>query len=979
MKPIELSLTGFRSYPSPATVDFTGRNLAAAVGDTGAGKSSLLDAITYALFRKSSWDAKEPRQLIADRAQAMSVSLTFLHNGHRWRVDRTMHATNANAGRHHLTNLDTGEEVDSAGAVDARIKAVLQMGYDTFLRVGLLPQGKFDQLLTAAAKERTARLRELFGADALETIREGAVLRHSSLSGLLAEAKGKRSGMPEDPAGAAEVAGAAAKAAEERVERLDSAIETVSALQKLVSEATAAAAAADNAARFLAEKAVPDAESVLDALEPVAADISARRGLLNSRATAAAARDGVLTSQIEEIEDRGEGHDELVTAAAVVAKLPGQAGEHRAERDRLVAEKAELAAETKAITAVAADVTQRTELAKPLTKASEAAVDVSKRLQAKGVDVRTHLAEATAAAQQVARTALAHRTAVSAVDLAQQAVAPLDEEVRGAEAEVEAAEQHLDALKLRDRAASVAAELHAGDDCPVCRRALPAGFEPAAGAGEADLSAAKELVRKARVNAKSADRALADARGAVTTAETAASGHAKDHRKAEENLQRATEKVLKVHVEFASLAVEAEESFDAQAASAMLTEATTALATHSDDSTLDPSKLVEPVSAALARCEHAAATRADRLRTEAIEATAALDVERKALSGRKEIHAKAVKTAKAASVRHSRAVDRMTEDIDALPARIRQVLPGKAIDVGAEVAAEVAGTIAAGLAEIKDLLAEQKSVRTEQNTVLKLQRALDQEAGKAVDEPLTRLRHRLDGWADAAVQAAAQLPDADGNRLPEAPAEPGITEIRTFATALSAVTGALRSELTKVGAAHSVRAAEAAAGLRAQAAVLTDVEGVDPACCLTDSSHLHPLVAARAKAETEAANQRKLQGRAQDLVKPAADLDFAIRAGQARLAALDVLRRELVEAKFLGHLTGLNTRALLGIASDLLGQLTDLRFGFAGSFEIVSRNSGVVHAANRLSGGEKFLASLALALAPYFAHGGRWGDRGFRS
>ncbi|XHM65362.1 hypothetical protein ACE6JH_00010 [Streptomyces nigra] len=59
----------------------------------------------------------------------------------------------------------------------------------------------------------------------------------------------------------------------------------------------------------------------------------------------------------------------------------------------------------------------------------------------------------------------------------------------------------------------------------------------------------------------------------------------------------------------------------------------------------------------------------------------------------------------------------------------------------------------------------------------------------------------------------------------------------------------------------------------------------------------------------------------------------------------------------------LRTQALLGVASDLLGQMSDGRFGFADSFDIVSRNSGVAHPPNRLSGGEKFQASLALALA----------------
>ncbi|MFE9688154.1 SbcC/MukB-like Walker B domain-containing protein, partial [Streptomyces sp. NPDC006285] len=90
---------------------------------------------------------------------------------------------------------------------------------------------------------------------------------------------------------------------------------------------------------------------------------------------------------------------------------------------------------------------------------------------------------------------------------------------------------------------------------------------------------------------------------------------------------------------------------------------------------------------------------------------------------------------------------------------------------------------------------------------------------------------------------------------------------------------------------------------------------------------------------------------------------FAITAGEARYEALEVLRRELVDAKFLGHLTTLRTHALLGVASDLLGQMSDGRFGFADDFDVISRCSGVAHHPNRLSGGEKFLASLALALA----------------
>ena len=56
MRPLKLTLDGLRSYWGGAqTVDFTDRTLVAIVGDTGAGKSSLLEAITYALYGRSTW------------------------------------------------------------------------------------------------------------------------------------------------------------------------------------------------------------------------------------------------------------------------------------------------------------------------------------------------------------------------------------------------------------------------------------------------------------------------------------------------------------------------------------------------------------------------------------------------------------------------------------------------------------------------------------------------------------------------------------------------------------------------------------------------------------------------------------------------------------------------------------------------------------------------------------------------------------
>jgi exonuclease SbcC len=78
---------------------------------------------------------------------------------------------------------------------------------------------------------------------------------------------------------------------------------------------------------------------------------------------------------------------------------------------------------------------------------------------------------------------------------------------------------------------------------------------------------------------------------------------------------------------------------------------------------------------------------------------------------------------------------------------------------------------------------------------------------------------------------------------------------------------------------------------------------------------------------------------------------------------VDRLRSLLAEAKFQHYLIDQRTLALLGLASDIFGQLSDGQFGFGPEFQIVSRASNTSRSPKTLSGGETFLASLALALA----------------
>ncbi|MET9615399.1 SMC family ATPase [Kitasatospora indigofera] len=958
MKPLNLTLTGLRSYPTQVTIDFTEKTLVAALGDTGAGKSSLLDAITYALFRKSSWDATSPRQLIADGAEAMSVELTFRHNQERWKVHRTMHTRNANAGRHHLQNLDTGDEFDGATNVDTRIKSLLQMGHETFLRVGILPQGKFDQLLTANATERSARLRELFGTDSLETIRKTADHHSRQLLKLLGDARAKRSPMPDHPAQDAAEAEAAATVATTRAERLTEAIERAGALQKGAAAARATEQAVAAAAQHLSASIVTDADTILDELEPLAADIATQRNILDQRASQAETQTAQLSEAITAADANGERQEALTKAAVSLETLAPRAADLRDRDEALTRRAEELAGEGEALTNDEAQLAERDSHLEPQTRAARAAADASKDIRTSAAKARTRTTAAISAAEQLTRAAGAQRTAEENCANLRDELARTEEE-EAADNSVATAAARVESLQRQDRAAAIATELHPGDDCPVCCQQLPAGFEPEPTNNAAELLSAKKELKQAEKAHRQRTDGLAAARAAVTAAEKTVNERSIDHQSARLKAQEATSAAERALHNLQALAADAAipgAGFDVASAIAALAHATT-------KDTAGTEHPVASVDDTTGACEQAAATHAERLQLEIASAAATIEADRQALQTRRSNHRRDLDTARKDSKRHSQTLARTNTELHALPARIRAMLPDQATDVTDDHATTALTAVTASLNEIQRLLQQQQKATSEQAAIVTAHRALDKETRTRLEQPLTQLHMRLDIWAETAVQASAHLGVADQLCLPQAPADADITETRQFATDLAKTTTSLNGKLTTASTAASNDVTTALTALGGIAAEFDDIDDFDPTADLTVPDALHPLVAAADQAKREAQAQHSKKQAAQDLIKPAADLDFAIKAGQARQEALDVLRRELVDAKFLGHLTALRTRALLGVASDLLGQMTDGRFGFAEGFNIVSRASGVTHVPNRLSGGEKFLASLALALA----------------
>jgi len=200
-----LEVDGLRSYRHPVRVDFGDVTLMAIVGDTGSGKSSLLEAITYGLYAASTWSG-QPGDLIADGTQTMRVQLTFLAGGQRWRATRSMSRTGYPPPVHRLECLDEpGRRFDGRTQVNDEVERIVGLDYRGFLRSVILPQGRFADLLLATDADRTRILKNLFRVDELEQARQEASHVLERLDPAHADLRERRAGLLAlrylDPAG----------------------------------------------------------------------------------------------------------------------------------------------------------------------------------------------------------------------------------------------------------------------------------------------------------------------------------------------------------------------------------------------------------------------------------------------------------------------------------------------------------------------------------------------------------------------------------------------------------------------------------------------------------------------------------------------------------------------------------------------------------------------------------------------------------
>jgi exonuclease SbcC len=176
MIPLRLELVNFLAYRRPAPLDFTGIHVAVLTGENGAGKSSLLDAITWALWGRAR--AKTDAELVHQGEAEMRVEFTFaLGLGEAAQTYRVIRAKRMGKGAGGVLDFqiqDSQGKWMSIGdatipKTQAKIINTLRLNYDTFVNSAYLMQGKADEFTGRRPTERKQVLADILGLEAWET------------------------------------------------------------------------------------------------------------------------------------------------------------------------------------------------------------------------------------------------------------------------------------------------------------------------------------------------------------------------------------------------------------------------------------------------------------------------------------------------------------------------------------------------------------------------------------------------------------------------------------------------------------------------------------------------------------------------------------------------------------------------------------------------------------------------------------------
>ena len=424
MKPLRLTLTAFGPYAGRTELDFAqfgGSGLFLIGGDTGAGKTALFDAITFALYGEATGENRKTAMLRSDFAAPdaeTGVELTFSHRGRSYTVRRwpeQLRAAKRGSGtvkspaRAELIQ-EPDEPVTGSAAVTAAVTKLLGIDAKQFAQVSMLAQNDFTRLLNAPSADRAAILRQIFDTADHQRLGQAAV-QH-------------------------------ARQAEDACRRCeDTVLLHVASLQ--------AAPGAEQAA---------DLQQMQDARDPFAAAAAAELGrqLLAVDEAAQAQQQ----QRIEELEDK-------IARGDAAVKLGEEHAGRRQQLAGLMQEETRTAEVLRLAEARQQELEQRSEGIRQTIAEAEAGREALGRTDTEQVRLEHQIEQA----QSLAASCAALLAGLTHAEAAARDAAQRQQQYAAAQTALDAAEAEYAALQRQlnaNRAGLLALQLQPGQPCPVC-------------------------------------------------------------------------------------------------------------------------------------------------------------------------------------------------------------------------------------------------------------------------------------------------------------------------------------------------------------------------------------------------------------------------------------------------------------------------------------------------------------------------------
>ncbi|MEU3511572.1 SMC family ATPase [Streptomyces longwoodensis] len=970
MKIVRLTFSGVRSYPDTCgPIDFTGKTLVGILGDTGAGKTSILEAITAALYGKCSWTDRVA-QLRSDDCPAMMVDLVFSVEGREWTVHRVFHETRPTQAR--LTDPD-GKHTDGVRPVDEAIRKLIGIDYITFKSSVLVPQGRFDDLLNAGDADRTRILKSLFGVDELQRARQLACESGSRLKDLISQARLEDARLHGDPR-------AEAQAAQKRHERaaagaadLSDRLTELRRLQTTAAQTQQRARLGVDAASALTERRVTDYRSITAAVQQAQDELQRLQEANTAAETAARADLQAVTAEQEDAIAAGLAPDALAAAAQILRDVPGRLTTLTEETTAHAQLLTELTQEDEGLARRAGELETAAQhidaLRGQMQDADEEATSAAEALQTLTTAVRRAGEAAGALAQQRAAQILTEDAFTALVQ------APPGSDLDEARAAAQRAQDVLDGIWRQEAAHTAGDGLTAGDSCPVCVRTLPENYQPPQPHDADALTRAKATVKKALAAVTDAEREHDRYAQEAERLQRARDQHVDQVQEATGLLEDALPPVRERAQELAARSAHPQpalyaKELESSAATALSRMAHCAPPTAAEQENLVDALLPDARGRVAQMQEVAAGSRSDLAQAET-----EMGAERAALETATQAAQKQHVQAHQTTERLKNEQRSLLASLSALPELARAHLP-KQPALPTTKHLEAASAAVRHQQDRQEELAErQERLRTDVQALMTQRGKLAERQQREVTGPLNQLESRLQRWADGALNAVTLVEEAQRPALPSPAGANDPTATEQYAAALEAASTLLLAALDEHDTTARAATAELTAQLSAHAdavaaaypdtVVLQVTAETDP----LDSTILDDLSSHAGTLRNEAKCARQDEEAALSQIPHKDRLTAAISAGERQLAAWQAVSTHLTDGKFLGHLTDLRTRALLAHGSELLQQLSRGRLGFAANFDIVSLASHSRRSSRTLSGGETFQASLALSLALMEMHG----------